>query len=106
MHIIYQPRQTGKTTKLIKRAAKIKGIIVCFNRLNKKNILTIAKELNLKINDPITFSEFIKREHNSSDKYLIDNADHFIRFITKKQIDTIVVDIPDTILYEEFGCFM
>jgi hypothetical protein len=105
VHIIYQPRQTGKTTRLIKRAAKIKGTIVCWDQRNTKNILKIAKEFNLEINKPITFSEFVKLENYSTGKYLIDNADHFIKWIVKKNIDTIVIDAPDTILHEELGYF-
>lgn len=105
MHVIYQSRQSGKTTKLIKRAAKINGTIICWNKLNRKNILKIAKELNLKINKPITFSEFIKSDKALVGKILIDNVDHFLRVITKNSIDTIVIDAPDTILYEELGYF-
>ena len=43
MNIICEPRQTGKTTKLVKRAAEIDGIIICVKLSSKKIYLILLK---------------------------------------------------------------
>lgn len=97
MNIICEPRQTGKTTKLVKRAAEIDGIIICVKLSSKKNILNIAKELNLKIKEPISISEWMIKKESTvfNSPFLIDNCDSILKFILKNKIDTVSFDSDD-----------
>ncbi len=107
-HIIYQPRQTGKTTKLVKRAAKVNGQIICSTETSKRNILELAKKLNLNIHKPITIGEFMThRDTTSYNKpLLIDSAEYILSYIFREKIDAITIDAPDTILKEEEGHYV
>lgn len=75
-------RQTGKTTKLIKEAHENAGTIVTYNLNSKQRILTMAKDLGLKIKDPITFNDFIDGQKKLKRKiciFYIDDMDCFLK---------------------------
>ena len=69
MKIILKPRQTGKTTELIKLASKDRyKLIVCMNRLDVERIWKLAQRLKedniiqkLPLH-PITYQEFLKKK--------------------------------------------
>ena len=60
--IILLPGQ-GKTTRLIKKCAKEGGYIVCLSLDECSRIASIAKDLELNINFPISFGEFISGQY-------------------------------------------
>lgn len=80
--IINLPVAGGKTTELIKQAAKDGGYIVCINHEEIKRIQMMAKEMGLNISMPITYDNFInyKGWPNFMPVY-IDNADDFLDYI-------------------------
>lgn len=63
----------------------------------KKNILNIAKELNLKIKEPISISEWMIKKESTvfNSPFLIDNCDSILKFILKNKIDTVSFDSDD-----------
>lgn len=58
MNIIFEKRGSGKTSKLIITSFITKYPIVCNNNVERDNILSMAKEMNISIPDPITMSDF------------------------------------------------
>lgn len=93
MQTLIIPRGKGKTLELIKRSAITKEYIVCINLMEVKNIENTAKELNLKIPQPITFSDFRDRKYYGKGirGFLIDNADLFLQSLTNVPINSITV---------------
>ena len=84
MQTLIIPRGKGKTLELIKRSAITKEYIVCINSMEVKNIENIAKELDLNIPKPITFSDFRDKKYYGKEikGFLIDNADLFLQSLT------------------------
>lgn len=63
MKIITGPRQTGKTTELIKIAHKTYSRILCTSMSHCNSIQEIANKLELNIKPPITIKQFIKNPY-------------------------------------------
>lgn len=93
MQTLIIPRGKGKTTELIKRSAITKEYIVVINLIEVKRIEEIARDLDLKIPQPITFSEFRDRKYYGAGikGFLIDNADLFLQSLTNVPINSITV---------------
>lgn len=73
MNIYIAPRQTGKTTMLVKMSAETGAIIVVPAYPMIKEVEDIAKELGLSIPKPIDCFQFARNLTNFEDKrYLID----------------------------------
>lgn len=62
MEIICRARQQGKTTDLIKIAAKHFSYIICCSRPEAHRIFKLALNMGLDIPFPITISEFLDRQ--------------------------------------------
>ena len=101
MNVIFRPRQTGKTTDLIKRAAEIGGIIVTNTIPDAVNVAKLAAEMGTKIRKPISIRQFnitvgeILREKVP---VLVDDAEYILQYLMnmslaggKINIDTITV---------------
>lgn len=76
MEVIYQKRQTGKTTKLIKLSAEHFYCIVCHSPMEAKRIAHLAKSMGLDIPFPLTYSEFLNKNYSAQNVkgLLIDDA--------------------------------
>ena len=83
MKIIYGERGDGKTTELIKIAAKDHLYMVCVDHNEAFRVSEQAQEMGLEIPFPLTFHEFVNRKfHGKGIKgFLVDNADLLISFI-------------------------
>ena len=78
MKIIIKPRQTGRTTELIKRCAEYRyALIVCPSRRQVEFVFRKACELGFEIPNPITFREFVDGMFygKNIDAFLFDNLD-------------------------------
>lgn len=93
MKVIYRPRSAGKTTELIKAAADYNGYIVCADRERIKNIMKIANDINVGINFPLTFDEFINKQYCAAGikKVLIDDVDQLLQMITNVPIKVVTI---------------
>lgn len=83
--IIRGKRGSGKTKKLIELSAKNGGHIVCQNKQHSEYILNFAKELNLEIPKPYTYSEILddKILYTLRKEIYIDDVDYFLNFLFK-----------------------
>lgn len=77
-------RGSGKTTELLKKVAETGDYIVVKNLLAASLVFTMANNMNISINFPITYDEFIHREYvgKNISGFYIDNAEDFIRHIS------------------------
>jgi hypothetical protein len=98
LKVIARGRQTGKTTELIKRSAETGFPIVCRHRVAANVIQEQAKNLNLKIPDPITYFDFISPAFRLSNKtpVLIDGGAELLAFYSPVPIDTITIETETT----------
>jgi ABC-type Mn2+/Zn2+ transport system ATPase subunit len=85
MNIITGSRRSGKTTKMIRLAAERGGYIVCRGHSEAHRIATIARELGVDINFPISYDDFIKRRYrgcNIKEFYIDDIEAMLVRMST------------------------
>jgi hypothetical protein len=76
MKITYKPRQSGKTTDLIKKSAKNNIAIVTHNLEEVKRIKHMANELNLTIPEPLTYNRLLKSlPSNKKQKVYFDDIE-------------------------------
>ena len=94
MNIICRPRQSGKTTDLIKACVKYGGYIVCHNRKECHRVATVAKDLGFNIPFPISYDEFLGGlYHLPGIKHLhIDNVDMLLQRMSKVPILTVTIN--------------
>ncbi len=85
MRIMSMPRGCGKTYELISMSARTGEIIVCRSIQESDRILEMAKERELDIPAPLTFSDIATRRHFGKfmPGLLIDEVDEFIMYITQ-----------------------
>ena len=93
MKIIYKPRNSGKTTELIKIAAKGFYYIVCANYKVVQRIANQARDMKLDIPFPVTFDEFIRREYYARgvNGFVIDEADRLLQYMSSVPVDAITL---------------
>lgn len=96
MDIYIQPRQSGKTQRMIEESAKSGAYIVCHNIQSVAYVAARAKEMGLKIPFPLTYSEVQRGQYSSSIELLIDNAEIFIQDLVKARIRAITMSNDDT----------
>lgn len=58
-NLIIKPRQSGKTTELIKESNKHWTYIICANEKRKQYIVDVANRLGVDIPNPITANEVL-----------------------------------------------
>jgi len=83
MKVICGKRGDGKTTELIKLAAKDYLYIVCIDHDEAFRVSEQAQAMGLEIPFPLTFNEFVNRKFHSKGikGFLVDNADLLISFM-------------------------
>ena len=98
MDTISGGRQTGKTTKVIQRAAKDFGYIICRNQADAYRIAGMAREMGLDIPFPISYSEFLQgrgHAHPGIKGYLFDDAKDFLESVAMRPIFAAVWEDDD-----------
>lgn len=85
IHVINAPAQSGKTTELIKLAAKDWLYIVCINHARARYTFEMARSMGLKIPFPITFDDFRGGQFfgHGINGFLIDDLDEHIRYMAR-----------------------
>lgn len=85
IHVINAPAQSGKTTELIKLAAKDWLYIVCLNYHRARNTFEMARSMGLQIPFPVTFDEFRGGQFcgRGINGFLIDDLDEHIRYMAR-----------------------
>jgi hypothetical protein len=84
MNILSMPRRAGKTQTMIALCAAQGGYIICRNRREAARIFSQAESMGLKINMPITFSEFANKQYYGKGirKFMIDDVDELLHFLS------------------------
>lgn len=96
--VVSGPRQSGKTSKLIRMADKQKAYIVTSNTTNAELIAKQATEMGCDILHPITFRELFKGADRLRGSYikklLIDDFDFFVQaMFADSEIDIDAISI-------------
>ena len=81
MKFIIKPRQTGKTTELIKIASKSNGAyIIVSDKLRADQLFNQAKKLGYDINYPLTQNEIVNKKYYGIGvkSFLIDDVESFL----------------------------
>ena len=83
MKIYIMPRGSGKTMYMIRQSAKTGHTIVCFNRQTARSLVLSAESLGLKIQQPITYDDFINNSWRGRkiSGFLIDDAQWLLQNI-------------------------
>lgn len=99
MEVIYQARQTGRTTKLIEMCAAAEkrrevSYIICSTHQQAHQIAKRAKELDLFIAFPLTTEEFMRKDYYRPNisNFFIDNADYLLQSLTSVHIAAISLE--------------
>ena len=84
METLILPRGKGKTYELIKRSSSDGGEIVCQNKVEVLRVKHEAREMGVKIPNPITYDEFINHKYRGRNikEFYIDNVDIFIQTLS------------------------
>lgn len=95
MKFIVGKRGSGKTTYLMKECSKTNGYIIC-SHIMVGIIHERAKIMNLKINKPISYNQFIngklRRDGIKRGPIYIDNVDAFLSYISSLPIEAVTLD--------------
>lgn len=99
MEVITGGRQSGKTTKLIHKAAEEGGYIVCRNHKACSRIADYAERIGIDIPYPITYDEFITKSYYGPgvSRLYIDGVKELIERLSKShvEIEAITIDIEE-----------
>ncbi len=96
---IFKPRQSGKSTDLIKISAVTGYYIVTANRERAKALFELAQKLGYNIPNPFTVEEYLrsgKLKGSFIKKILIDDADAVLQAV----FDTVCIKVI-TMTYDE-----
>lgn len=80
MKVFIGSMRAGKTTQMIKQAAKTGAYIICMNMKEAKRVADQAEDMGLQIRFPVTFQELLDNKMRGSfvRNILIDNCDSFL----------------------------
>lgn len=101
MKVICQPRQSGKTTKLIEMCAQSKWCyIVVANRTRAKYVADLAKKMNVTIPFPITLDEGLNDGFKGTfiESILIDDADDLLQSLFYR-VEVKAISVTDSESY-------
>lgn len=98
--IRFKPRQSGKTTKLIKKSSKNNIPIIVGSLENVKSVEYMAKELGLQIPKPLTYSQLLDHQIISKNgnkvKVYFDDLEYLLGNISNRyNIDILEINISD-----------
>lgn len=93
MEIVNLDRGRGKTYFLVKRSARMGYPILCHTEYQAKHIKDIARDLKLKIPEPIVVRKSnldnVFRGRKFKQKYLIDDIDVFLSSLLGESIECV-----------------
>lgn len=93
MEIVNLDRRRGKTYFLVKRSAIMEYPILCYNKDQVEHIKNVARDLKLKIPEPIVVRKSnlnnVFRGRKFKQKYLIDDIDVFLSFLLGESIECV-----------------
>lgn len=94
MKLLMGSRQSGKTRKLIEKAAREDGIIVCYVAQMIIMIKQRAEEMGLKIRNPITYDDLINKgiRKGVDVPFYLDDVDFFLSGLLKKIIPGVNIE--------------
>ena len=100
--IILKPRQTGRTTELIKMAAEHNLYIVTTDRNRALFIDKMAKDLGLKIPFPITVRELpihpvMRHGCSFVNEVLVDDADQVLECLVGTKIKALAMEKSENV---------
>jgi len=83
--IIVDSDRTKTLEGAVKLASEYDSTIVCRTRGGSLDILAVSNKLKLKINNPITYDQFLNNDYNAikTESIIIDHIDFFIAYIAK-----------------------
>lgn len=108
MNIIAKNRGMGKSWDIVKRSLETGYPILCVTRNEEKHYKNIAKQQGKNPDDlkVVTYNMFQDRWYDKPQKYIIDEAEYFLRYFlsdyTKGQvtdIDTISINYENIVDY-------
>jgi len=84
MNILAMPRRSGKTQTLIALCAAQNGYIICRSKRDAVRIMNQAEHMNVVINMPITYSEFLNKEYYGKGirVFMIDDVDELLQYLS------------------------
>lgn len=102
MKRIIKERGTGKTYELVKLSAEKQIPILC---MSKEGVLDRAKELNVKIPQPISIWDYEKGLHRGRDieSVLVDDSEYILQRLLEFKINALTVTKPKEVTMEEIG---
>lgn len=85
MVIVRGPKQSGKTTELIKLAAARKAYMVVFSSREAQRCQERAKSLGLSLYFPLTYEEFAKGDFYGKGVrgFLVDDVEDLLRYMAR-----------------------
>ena len=95
--VFYQPRRSGKTTKMIEMSNKLNQTIIVNNQTTANLIAAQAEDMGLIIPHPIGVMDYVsltsKDGFNSRDlePVLIDEAQHVLRELLKSKVTAMTI---------------
>lgn len=99
MKVIHQPRQSGRTSELIKMcaAAEKAGHISCIVTRDQRTcsgIFQLSQDMNLIIGFPITYDEFLRYQYAGRNimHFFIDDADVLLQRLSPVHIAAITLE--------------
>lgn len=94
MEVLYGERQSGKTTRLIKKAHEERLYIVCLDRKRVEYIAKTAMDMGLDIKFPLHLGELPLRGSFITE-VLVDDLDHIIEDIIGRKVRCATVTNDD-----------
>jgi DNA-binding LacI/PurR family transcriptional regulator len=93
MNLHITKRGAGKTQNAILESSRTNHVIICINDIEKRRILSIAKEMGLEIPQPVTFDDYKRKSYlgRSIRGFIMDNADIFIQSFSNIQVNSMTV---------------
>ena len=88
MKLFIGKRRTGKTTKVIKLAAKEFAYIVCIDQREVDRVWEESHKMKLDIPFPITFNDFLHGQYSPHGvkALIIDNADMLLQKMSRSPL--------------------
>lgn len=93
MQTIISARGGGKTTKLLQMLDNYNGYMVCSSMKEVDRVYRFAKDTGYKINQPITFEQFLSGEfyYDGVGELCVDNADLLLEQLGRGKIKAITI---------------
>lgn len=107
MQVLINPRQSGKTTRILRMAEQEHAYIVCFNHEEAQRLWRIAREQKIRIPQPITWDEFRNGRYRGLGikGFMIDNLDHCIQSMTTVEVKAATFDGPSCLPFKTMPCY-